>query len=206
MKGEIGLKERNVKNGPLNDLDKVILPSLHIKLHLIKNFVNALDKNGAAFMHLREIFPAISDAKLKEGVFAGPQIRKLLKDHTFDTKLNEVELPAWNSFKALTAGFLGNKKAPNYVDLMNDLLGSYKNLGCRMSLKINFLHSHLDFFPANLGFVSDEQGERFHQDIAKMEKRYQGRWGPPMMEDHCWFLYSETRDSTYKGKSTKTHF
>ncbi|UYV68012.1 Transposase [Cordylochernes scorpioides] len=42
-----------------------------------------------------------------------------------------------------------------------------------MSLKIHFLHSHLDFFPDNLGAVSDEHGERFHQDISSMEKRYQ---------------------------------
>ncbi|UYV84383.1 hypothetical protein LAZ67_X001983 [Cordylochernes scorpioides] len=42
-----------------------------------------------------------------------------------------------------------------------------------MSLKIHFLHSHLDFFPNNLGAVSDEHGERFHQDISSMEKRYQ---------------------------------
>ena len=41
-----------------------------------------------------------------------------------------------------------------------------------MSLKIHFLHSHWDFFPPNLGAVSDEQGERFHQDIATIEKRY----------------------------------
>ena len=27
-----------------------------------------------------------------------------------------------------------------------------------MSLKMHFLHSHLDFFPPNLGAVSDEQG------------------------------------------------
>jgi hypothetical protein len=33
-----------------------------------------------------------------------------------------------------------------------------------MSLKIDFLHSHLDFFPENLGSTSDEQGERFHHD------------------------------------------
>jgi DNA-binding ferritin-like protein len=32
-----------------------------------------------------------------------------------------------------------------------------------MSLKVHFLHSHLDFFPENLGEVSDEQGERFQQ-------------------------------------------
>ena len=30
--------------------------------------------------------------------------------------------------------------------------------------------------PPNLGAVSDEQDERFHQDIATMEERYQGRW------------------------------
>ena len=45
-----------------------------------------------------------------------------------------------------------------------------------MSLKIHFLHSHLDFFPEDCGAVSDEHGERFHQDISSMEKRYQGKW------------------------------
>jgi len=44
-----------------------------------------------------------------------------------------------------------------------------------MALKIHFLHSHLDFFPENCGVVSDENGERFHQDISSMEKRYQGK-------------------------------
>ncbi|UYV72415.1 hypothetical protein LAZ67_9003037 [Cordylochernes scorpioides] len=51
-----------------------------------------------------------------------------------------------------------------------------------MSLKIHFLHSHLDFFLDNLGAVSDEHGERFHQAISSMEKRYQGieqNPGPP---------------------------
>ena len=45
-----------------------------------------------------------------------------------------------------------------------------------MSIKVHFLHSHLDESPANLGDVSDEQGERFHQDIQTMEERYQGRY------------------------------
>jgi len=44
-----------------------------------------------------------------------------------------------------------------------------------MSLKIHFLHSHLDFFPESCGAVSDEHGERFHQDISSMEKSYQGK-------------------------------
>jgi len=41
-----------------------------------------------------------------------------------------------------------------------------------MSLKVHFLDSHLDFIPENLGAVSDEQADQFHQD---MEKRYQAK-------------------------------
>ena len=55
-----------------------------------------------------------------------------------------------------------------------------------MSLKLHFLYSHLDFFQDNLGNVSEEHGERFHQDIQVMEKRYQGRWNEVMMGDYVW--------------------
>jgi len=52
-----------------------------------------------------------------------------------------------------------------------------------MSLKNNFLESHLYFFPENLGEVSDEHSERFHQDILAMKKRYQGKWTSSMLAD-----------------------
>lgn len=51
------------------------------------------------------------------------------------------------------------------------MLKAFQALGCLMSLKVHFLHSQLDYFPENLGDVSEEQGERFHQDIKEMEKR-----------------------------------
>ena len=38
-----------------------------------------------------------------------------------------------------------------------------------MSLKMHFLHLHLEFFHENLKAVSDEQGERFHQDGASQK-------------------------------------
>ncbi|KAL7630004.1 UNVERIFIED_CONTAM: hypothetical protein RMT77_019877 [Armadillidium vulgare] len=65
-----------------------------------------------------------------------------------------------------------------------------------MSIKIHYLHSHLDNFPENLGDVSDEQGERFHQDIKTMEERYQGRWNSHMMADYCWSLMRQPRSCT----------
>jgi hypothetical protein len=39
----------------------------------------------------------------------------------------------------------------------------------------------MDFFPDNMGSVSDEHGERFHQDISVMEKRYKGKWSAAML-------------------------
>ena len=55
-------------------------------------------------------------------------------------------------------------------------------------IKLHYLHSHLDFFRSNLGHVSEEQGERFHQDIMVMEKRHQGKWDEAMMGDYIWSL------------------
>ena len=34
------------------------------------------------------------------------------------------------------------------------------------------LSSFLSYFPESLGTASEEEGERFHQDIKKMEQRY----------------------------------
>ncbi|GFX46376.1 uncharacterized protein TNCV_238381 [Trichonephila clavipes] len=74
-----------------------------------------------------------------------------------------------------------------------------------MSVKVHFLHSHLDYFPENLGAVSEEQGERFHQDIKEMERRYQGRWNVSMMADYCWMLKRENSQE-HSRKSTKRSF
>ncbi|GBN88271.1 hypothetical protein AVEN_206305-1 [Araneus ventricosus] len=61
-------------------------------------------------------------------------------------------------------------------------------MGRNMSLKIHFLHSHLEFYPENLGLVSDVHGERFHQDISNMAARYGGKWNPKMLADYIWTL------------------
>ena len=89
---------------------------------------------------------------------------------------------------------------------MHDLLTSYNAMGCNMSLKIHFLEVHLDFFPENLGEVSDEHGERFHQDIVTMEKRYQGKWTSSMLADYCWTLEMDVPDAKYRRKSYALHF
>ena len=150
----------NVQHPALVDPQKIYLPPLHIKLGLMKNFVKAMDPKGQGFLYLKEKFGnVLTDAKLKAGIFVGPQIRQLVRDPVFPTRLNHLELEAWQSFVEVVNNFLGNYRADNYTELVKNMLKAYKNMGSRMSLKIHFLHSHLDFFPENLGAVSDEHGE-----------------------------------------------
>jgi hypothetical protein len=136
-----------VLNNPLVNPEKVFLPPLHIKLGLMKNFVKETDKNGARFMYLKHKFPRLSDAKIKEGIFVGPQIRELINDEQFETQLNEVGKSAWQAFKNVMNSFLGNHKAENYHEIVNDILMAYKAMGCNMSLKVHFLDSHLRLLP-----------------------------------------------------------
>ncbi|GBO02325.1 hypothetical protein AVEN_212991-1 [Araneus ventricosus] len=51
---------------PLLLAKKVLLPPLHIKLGLMKQFVKALPKQGEGFKCLCDQFPGLSEAKLKE--------------------------------------------------------------------------------------------------------------------------------------------
>jgi hypothetical protein len=102
--------------------------------------------------------------------------------------------------------FLGNNKDTNYEQVVNNMLEKYKVLGCKMSLKLHFVFSHLDQFPENLGAVSEEQGERFHQYIKEMERRYQGQWSVSMMADYCWMLKRDECDTTHKIKSGRRNF
>ena len=60
----------------------------------------------------------------------------------------------------MTQNFLGNRKANNFRQLVNELIQNYRDLGANISIKMHFLHSHLDNSPENCGDVSNEQGER----------------------------------------------
>lgn len=195
----------NIKHEPLVESENILIPPLHIKLGLIKNFAKKLDRNGPAFKYLVSKFPKMSEAKLKEGVFVGPQIRQLHQDEIFEYLLNDVEKEAWISFREVVNYFFGNKRAENYEDLVTNLLSSYHKMGCNMSLKLHFLHSHLNCFPESCGEVSDEHGERFHQQISLMEKRYQGKWSARMLADYCWTVIRDAPQLDYKREAKRKH-
>ena len=75
-----------------------------------------------------------------------------------------------------------------------------------MNIKVHVLQLHLDFFPNNLYQPSDEQGDRFNQEIGVNEKRFQRKSGIDMLSDYYWTLKRVTDDALYKRKRSKKHF
>jgi hypothetical protein len=67
-----------------------------------------------------------------------------------------------------------------------------------MSLKIHSLESCLYLFPENLGEVNVKHGERFHQVIMALEKRYQRKWTSSMLADYYWTLKRDVPGAKYR--------
>lgn len=57
----------------------------------MKNFGKTMQKEGAPFQDLYALFSALSSAKLKDGIFVGPQIQEVLKDKEFEKILTLEE-------------------------------------------------------------------------------------------------------------------
>ena len=121
------------------------MPSLHIKLRLLKNLVKAVVKNRSnGFESLFQKFPKLSQAMLKEEILVVPQISVVLKDQAECEKaLNTLEQQAWNLNRFAQNFLLKNFKSHLYLKGVAELLAAYKEMGCRMSLKMHFLNSHL---------------------------------------------------------------
>lgn len=180
--------QHNISHPPLIPTDKILLPPLHIKLGLFKQFVKSLSSLEAK-QFISNLFPKLSEAKLSEGIFVGPQLRQLMKKgENFAALLNTREKNAWDALVAVTKGFLGKNRASEYRLLIRNLMKTFDRQHVRMSLKVHFLKDHLDFFHSDFGKVTDEHGERFHQTISTIEKRYCGRADARMMGDFCWLL------------------
>jgi hypothetical protein len=87
-----------IRTQPLVNKDKILLPQLHIKLGLMKNFVKAMNKHGKRFEYLRNKFPKLNDAKLKEGIYIGSQIRGIINDDIFVHLLTGTVKSGWLTF------------------------------------------------------------------------------------------------------------
>ena len=68
--------------------------------------------------------------------------------------MNKTKENALQLFNEAVKHFLGNRKSPIYENIVNDMLNKIHKLSCNMSIKLHYLHSHIDLFPENLGTVS----------------------------------------------------
>ena len=103
-------------------------------------------------------------------------MKRLMQSDSFLEKLPVVKRRARESFVSVVKGFLGNHKVPNFKDIVEKLVNAYEKMGCRMSLKLHILHSHIDEIKDNLGDYSEERGERFQQDVKSFEERYKSQY------------------------------
>ena len=75
---------KNIQHIPLVNCNKILMPPLHIKLGLMKNFMKTMAKpcfNGFEFLCIN--FFKLSQAKLNEGIFVDLRIREVFKDPEF---------------------------------------------------------------------------------------------------------------------------
>ena len=87
--------EYNAINELLVKRKKILLPPLNIKLGLVKQFVKCLDSNSDALSLIREMFPKLSWAKIRCGIFTGPQIRVMLDSVKLEDFMTKAERNAW---------------------------------------------------------------------------------------------------------------
>ena len=125
--------------------------------------------------------------KIEAGILPGPEIRKLLYDEEFYNLMDQKHKTAWRSFKDLCEQFLGNHRSQNYEQVVENFLKSFKEIGANMTLKMHFFEAHLDHFAKNCGAASDEDGEKFHQEISELESWYAGRVTPGLLAEYVWF-------------------
>jgi hypothetical protein len=52
----------------------------------------------------------LSEAKLKEGIFVGPDLRQLMFDEDFLLTMTEVQEEAWIAYKSIVTKLLENNK------------------------------------------------------------------------------------------------
>jgi hypothetical protein len=72
--------------------------------------------------------------------------------------MNVVERNAWTAFKNVVEKLLGNHKDEDYENIVRIMFKNFHILGCNMSLKLNFLFSHLNLFPKNLELSARNKG------------------------------------------------
>ena len=75
----------------------------------------------------------------------GPQKSRMLASEELEEQMSDLERNAWQAFRIIVKGFLGNRRRDDYAMVVSNWIKSYEKLGCRISLKLHFLALSLGF-------------------------------------------------------------
>lgn len=124
-----------------------------------------------------------------------------MKSAAFTRILTDEERRGWVFVKEVISRLLGKKRSGAYGPFLEGMMTSFEQLNVHMSLKIHYLHCHVDDFLQQMSTESDEHGERFHQIAAVMEARYKGKKLDALLGDLCWWL-----DKSFDDKDEDIEF
>lgn len=186
----------NIDNDALVSPDKILMPPLHIRLGMWQVLFQRL--SDKPLKYIQKKFPK----KKRSDIFNGPEILKLCRDPEFFRSLTgENEIRAFNAFNDVSTYVLSSKVHSNLTnqELVDKLFDAYKQLGCTLTYKMHLLRSHLELFPPNIDDWSDQHGERFHQQLKTLEKRFVAQPHSSLLQRWCF----ENADFTYHVATTE---
>lgn len=120
----------NVIHEALVPIQKILLPPLHVKLGLLKQFVITLDPNYTALHHIRKKCFLIYLMQKRKVAYLLEQIHVMLASRDLEQTMTVVERNAWEAFRMVVMYFLGKTKCENYEEIVESLSQLYEVLGC----------------------------------------------------------------------------
>lgn len=106
----------------------------------------------------------------------------------------------WKKIKLVMSHVLGmnRKNKPIMKGYVEQMLLAFKKIGSSMTLKMHLLNNHFEKFIDQSPAESDEHGERFHQVVMPMERRYKGKRLDAMLAEVCWWSRTLCSAGEYK--------
>jgi hypothetical protein len=150
LRAETILGQKNVVNRAVVGNTKTYLHPLHIKRGLIKIFVKTMTKEDEGFKYLRQIFSTQKRGQDKTRHFCRSSAAFVMIFASYVNWILLREEPG-TRLEAYAATLWEITKSKNYVEIVVELLSTYRALWCDMSLKLHFLQSQLEFFPEKYG-------------------------------------------------------
>lgn len=90
-------KDFSQEKMPLIERDKIMLPLLHMKLGIVSNFIKVVVEYPDVLACLKKIFPALSERKLKAGIFHNKKMIEYANCNQFNVFY--LRYSKWSGYK-----------------------------------------------------------------------------------------------------------